>query len=75
MDFKWHMNDIVIEGDVAAQQGIRFNIFQLNQTYSGEDARLNIGQKDLLVKNTVDQLIGILRRIVFLSTWLQLMHR
>ncbi|MGX7689748.1 glycoside hydrolase family 65 protein [Flectobacillus roseus] len=42
---KWHMNDIVIEGDVAAQQGIRFNIFQLNQTYSGEDARLNIGPK------------------------------
>ncbi|MDI9882006.1 glycoside hydrolase family 65 protein [Flectobacillus longus] len=42
---KWHINDIVIEGDVAAQQGIRFNIFQLNQTYSGEDARLNIGPK------------------------------
>ncbi len=42
---RWKMNDIVIEGDVAAQQGIRFNIFQLNQTYSGEDARLNIGPK------------------------------
>ncbi|MDB5063417.1 MAG: family 65 glycosyl hydrolase, partial [Mucilaginibacter sp.] len=34
---KWKYNDIVIEGDVAAQQGIRFNIFQLNQTYTGED--------------------------------------
>jgi maltose phosphorylase len=42
---KWEMNDIMIEGDVAAQQGIRFNIFQMNQTYTGEDARLNIGPK------------------------------
>jgi maltose phosphorylase len=42
---KWEMNDIVIEGDIAAQQGIRFNIFQLNQTYTGEDTRLNIGPK------------------------------
>jgi maltose phosphorylase len=29
----WEMSDITIEGDVKAQQGIRFNIFQLNQTY------------------------------------------
>lgn len=42
---KWEESDIIIEGDVAAQQGIRFNIFQLNQTYTGEDARLNIGPK------------------------------
>lgn len=42
---KWKQSDIVIEGDIAAQQGIRFNIFQLNQTYSGHDARLNIGPK------------------------------
>ncbi|CAM4432674.1 glycoside hydrolase family 65 protein [Paenibacillus phoenicis] len=42
---KWEMSDIIIEGDVAAQQAIRFNIFQLNQTYSGEDDRLNIGPK------------------------------
>ena len=41
----WAMSDITIEGDVKAQQGIRFNIFQLNQTYSGKDARLNIGPK------------------------------
>ncbi|MCY2686869.1 glycoside hydrolase family 65 protein [Salinimicrobium sp. TH3] len=41
----WEMADISIEGDVKAQQGIRFNIFQLNQTYLGEDARLNIGPK------------------------------
>lgn len=42
---KWNSNDILIEGDVAAQQGIRFNIFQLNQTYTGKDDRLNIGPK------------------------------
>lgn len=41
----WDMADITIEGDVKAQQGIRFNIFQLNQTYSGKDATLNIGPK------------------------------
>ena len=42
---KWAMNDIVIDGDIAAQQALRFNIFQLNQTYTGKDARLNIGPK------------------------------
>ncbi|SHF72681.1 glycoside hydrolase family 65 protein [Pedobacter caeni] len=42
---KWEEGDIVIEGDIAAQQAIRFNIFQLNQTYTGKDARLNIGPK------------------------------
>lgn len=44
-DAKWRDSDIVIEGDDAAQQGIRFNIFHMNQTYTGEDARLNIGPK------------------------------
>ena len=42
---KWQEADILIEGDVAAQQGIRFNIFQLYQTYTGKDERLNIGPK------------------------------
>ncbi|WP_242083346.1 glycoside hydrolase family 65 protein [Aestuariivivens sediminis] len=41
----WSMSDITITGDVKAQQGIRFNIFQLNQTYLGKDSRLNIGPK------------------------------
>ncbi|MBS1523093.1 MAG: glycoside hydrolase family 65 protein [Bacteroidetes bacterium] len=44
-DKKWQHNDIIIEGDASAQQGIRFNIYQLNQTYTGEDDRLNIGPK------------------------------
>jgi maltose phosphorylase len=42
---KWKMNDIRINGDIEAQQAIRFNIFQLEQTYTGKDARLNIGPK------------------------------
>ncbi len=41
----WEMSDIAIEGDVKAQQGIRFNILHLNQTYTGRDSRLNIGPK------------------------------
>lgn len=42
---RWDLSDIQIDGDVAAQQGIRFNIFQLQQTYTGKDKRLNIGPK------------------------------
>ncbi|MFM7663969.1 MAG: glycosyl hydrolase family 65 protein, partial [Bacteroidota bacterium] len=41
----WDKADIEIEGDVASQQGIRFNIFQLYQTYTGKHAQLNIGPK------------------------------
>ena len=41
----WSTSDVVIEGDLAAQQAIRFNIFHLNQTYTGKDERLNIGPK------------------------------
>ncbi|SHI47870.1 maltose phosphorylase [Clostridium cavendishii DSM 21758] len=42
---QWEESDIVIEGDISAQQAIRFNIFHLYQTYTGEDSRLNIGPK------------------------------
>lgn len=42
---KWQESDLVIKGDAAAQQGIRFSIFQLHQTYTGEDERLNIPRK------------------------------
>ncbi|MDR0894692.1 MAG: family 65 glycosyl hydrolase [Prevotellaceae bacterium] len=41
----WNEMDVQIEGDPAAQQGIRYNIFQLCQTYRGDDARLNIAPK------------------------------
>jgi maltose phosphorylase len=42
---KWEESDIKIGGDIAAQQAIRFNIFQLYQTYTGENETLNIGPK------------------------------
>lgn len=42
---RWEKADVQIEGDEEAQQGIRFNIFQLFSTYYGEDARLNVGPK------------------------------
>ena len=42
---RWAGCDVNIQGDDAAQQGIRFNLFQLLSTYSGDDARLNIGPK------------------------------
>lgn len=42
---KWEHADVTIEGDESAQQGIRFNLFHLLSTYTGDDARLNIGPK------------------------------
>ncbi|MCA9766280.1 MAG: glycoside hydrolase family 65 protein [Carnobacterium sp.] len=42
---RWDKADVVIGGDPAAQQGIRYNLFQLFSTYYGEDERLNIGPK------------------------------
>lgn len=41
----WEETDATIKGDPEAQQGIRFNIFHLHQTYRGDDPRLNIGAK------------------------------
>ncbi len=41
----WENSDVTINGDIKAQQAIRYNIFQLNQTYTGEDEKLNIGPK------------------------------
>ncbi|WP_127849275.1 glycoside hydrolase family 65 protein [Lacticaseibacillus hulanensis] len=42
---RWRQSDVTIDGDDAAQQGIRFNISQMFMTYYGEDKRLNIGPK------------------------------
>ena len=41
----WENADVKIEGDLKSQQAIRFNIFQLYQTYTGNNAKLNIGPK------------------------------
>lgn len=43
----WKNIDIEIEGDDESQQGVRFCIFNLHQTYHGKDPTLNIGAKGL----------------------------
>ncbi len=43
----WENADIRIEGDPLNQQGIRFCIFQMHQTYHGCDPSNNIGAKGL----------------------------
>ena len=43
----WSKSDILIEGDEETQQGIRFCIFQMQQTYHGVVAGANIGAKGL----------------------------
>ena len=43
----WKNADIRIEGDPLNQQGIRFCIFQMNQTYNGYNPSNNIGAKGL----------------------------
>lgn len=43
----WADSDIVIDGDPENQQGIRFCIFQLYQTYHGDNPGFNIGAKGL----------------------------
>lgn len=42
---RWAQSDVVIDGEPAAQQGIRFNLAQLFMTYYGDDPRLNVGPK------------------------------
>ncbi len=44
---KWKESDIVIAGDDLNQQGIRYCIFQMHQTYHGTEAGTNIGAKGL----------------------------
>lgn len=46
-DAAWRDKDVRIEGDAAAQQGIRFSMFQMEQAYSGRDPRLNIAARGL----------------------------
>ena len=43
----WKNADIRIKGDPVNQQGIRFCIFQMHQTYHGYDPSNNIGAKGL----------------------------
>ncbi len=43
----WEASDIVIQGDELNQQGIRYCIFQMHQTYHGADEGTIIGAKGL----------------------------
>ncbi len=43
----WQRNDISIKGDEENQQGIRYCIYQLWQTFQGKNPGLNIGAKGL----------------------------
>jgi len=43
----WENIDIRIDGDAESQQGVRFSIFNLHQTYHGYDPGLNIPCKGL----------------------------
>lgn len=43
----WENIDIRIDGDAESQQGVRFSIFNLHQTYHGYDPALNIPCKGL----------------------------
>ncbi len=43
----WTKSDITIDGDADTQQGIRFCVFQMQQTYRGAIEGANIGAKGL----------------------------
>lgn len=43
----WKRHDLIIEGDAENQQGFRYCIFHLHQTYHGDNPRCNIGAKGL----------------------------
>ena len=62
----WKKSDIKIVGDKEAQQGIRFNIFQLYQTYTGKNEKLNIiSKKPLPDYNFVMRLWKFQETVVF----------
>ena len=42
---RWEHADIEIDGDLSAQQGIRFNIFHLMQANARDDARVSLAAK------------------------------
>ncbi len=46
-DSMWKASDIVIDGDELNQQGIRYCIYQMHQTYHGADRGTIIGAKGL----------------------------
>lgn len=43
----WEDGDVIVEGDPAAQQGIRFCVLNMHQNYFGDDPRVNMSAKGL----------------------------
>ncbi len=46
-ELMWNASDIIIDGDELNQQGVRYCIFQMHQTYHGADSGTIIGAKGL----------------------------
>lgn len=46
-EHQWSRLDVTIDGDPENQQGVRFGIFNLHQTYHGVDPELNVSAKGL----------------------------
>ena len=44
---RWHLCDVKIEGDEAAQQALRFAIYHLNSAANPDDERVSIGARAL----------------------------
>jgi maltose phosphorylase len=42
---RWDRIDVGIDGDAGLQQSVRYNLFVLNSTFTGEDGNLNISPK------------------------------
>ena len=58
----WKHSDVEIDGDIENQKGIRFCIFNMHQTYHGDDGRLNVGAKgaDFEVCDLTEDILGLL---------------
>src|SRR5690606_25357744 len=44
---RWHEGDVRVEGDAAAQQGMRFALYHLNSAANPTDERVSIGARAL----------------------------
>lgn len=44
---RWSCSDVEIEGDAAAQEGLRFAVYQLNSAANPDDPRVSIGARAL----------------------------
>lgn len=62
---RWELADVEIKGSDQAQQGIRFNLFQLLQLTMVKTSASILVLKALQGRNMAEQLIGILKPMQF----------